>query len=188
MSQDLPAGTEGGGEELPLPFQAFFMLHHQAYLDYARAQLSLSEDEQITELVEDVFTELAYRWEEVMTSQDPAAYAWRMLRFIVEEERRHRGEALVLIERAVFMVAANRVTRPVFDALEDGLGIYREIARLPERQYDALLFNQILGYSTAQTAAVMGIKASTVRVLVHQVHEKFRRHHPLAAAPDLEEE
>ncbi|WP_280703505.1 sigma-70 family RNA polymerase sigma factor [Kitasatospora sp. GP82] len=85
------------------------------------------------------------------------------------------------------MDAANRATRPVFEALGDGLGIYHAISRLPERQYDALLFNRFPEYSNADTAAVMGINPGTVRVLVHQAHSKLRKHTLLAVSESDEE-
>lgn len=170
-----------------IEFDAFFALFHQRYLDYARAQLTLSEPEQIQDLVEDVFAHLGADWDQVLTRPNPTGYAWGLLRFAVETERRQRGEVLMLVEQSVFMDAANRATRPVFEALEDGLGIYHAISCLPERQYDALLFNRFLEYSTADTAAVMGINPGTVRVLVHQAHSKLRKLTLLAVSESDEE-
>ncbi|MGY0466944.1 RNA polymerase sigma factor (plasmid) [Kitasatospora sp. cg17-2] len=172
---------------LPIEFDAFFELYHQRYLDYARAQLTLCEPAQIQDLVEDVLAHLGADWDGVLQRPGPTNYAWGMLRFAVEHERRQRGEVLKLVEKAVFMDAANRATRPVFEALEDGLGIYHAISALPERQYDALLFNRFLEYSTAETADVMGISPGTVRVLIHQAHSKLRQRTLLSASETDEE-
>ncbi|MFF2080634.1 RNA polymerase sigma factor [Kitasatospora sp. NPDC058162] len=178
---------DGHDLRLPIEFEAFFELHHQRYLDYARAQLSLCEPEQIQDLVEDVLAHLGADWKRVLQRANPTNYAWGALRFAVEHERRQRGEVLRLVEKAVFMAAASRATRPVFEALEDGLGVYDAISRLPERQYDALLLKQFLGYTTAQTADVMGISPPTVRALIHQARTRLRKHTLLAASESDEE-
>ncbi|MFB7382888.1 RNA polymerase sigma factor [Kitasatospora purpeofusca] len=190
MNHDVHGGEQADHDDRPLvsiEFDAFFEHYHQRYLDYARAQLTLSEPEQVQDLVEDVFAHLGADWDQVLTRPNPVGHAWGLLRFAVENERRRRGEVLMLVEQSVFMDAANRATRPVFEALEDGLGVYHAISRLPERQYDALLFNRFLEYSTADTAAVMGISPGTVRVLVHQAHSKLRKLTLLAAAESDEE-
>ncbi|MCX4690640.1 hypothetical protein OG401_41210 [Kitasatospora purpeofusca] len=190
MNHDVHGGEQADHDDRPLvsiEFDAFFEHYHQRYLDYARAQLTLSEPDQVQDLVEDVFAHLGADWDQVLTRSNPVGHAWGLLRFAVENERRRRGEVLMLVEQSVFMDAANRATRPVFEALEDGLGVYHAISRLPERQYDALLFNRFLEYSTADTAAVMGINPGTVRVLVHQAHSKLRKLTLLAAAESDEE-
>ncbi|MFJ8444034.1 sigma-70 family RNA polymerase sigma factor [Kitasatospora griseola] len=166
-----------------IEFDAFYEMYHQRYLDYARAQLSLSEPEQIQDLVEDVFAGLGMDWDRILQRPNPAGYAWGVLRYMVEQEHRQRGEVLQLVEKAVFMDAASSATRPVFEALEDGLGILQGISRLPARQYDALLLTRFMKYSTAQAGDVMGIKPSTVRVLVHQVRVKLDKKTLNSASP-----
>ncbi|MFF4384581.1 RNA polymerase sigma factor [Kitasatospora sp. NPDC001547] len=183
-------GHDGDDDHQPLvsiEFDAFFEHYHQRYLDYARAQLTLSEPEQIQDLVEDVFAHLGLRWDKVLAEPNPTGCAWGLLRVVVEHERRQRGEVLMLVEKALFMNAANQATRPVIAAMEDGLGIYHAISRLPERQYDALLYSRFLEYDTADIAAVMGISPSTVRVLIHQAHSKLRKQTLLAVSESDEE-
>jgi RNA polymerase sigma-70 factor (ECF subfamily) len=48
-------------------------------------------------------------------------------------------------------------------ALESPLGLYTAIAALPERQFDVILLQYVLGYPSQQIAHIMGINAGTVR-------------------------
>ncbi|MFE6555159.1 hypothetical protein ACFVHS_43350 [Streptomyces sp. NPDC057746] len=46
--------------------------------------------------------------------------------------------------------------------LEDGLGLYAAMARLPERQFDVMVLQFALGFTTKRTALVMAVCEATV--------------------------
>ncbi|MER6924497.1 sigma-70 family RNA polymerase sigma factor [Streptomyces spiralis] len=53
--------------------------------------------------------------------------------------------------------------RAQLPALESPLGLYTAIAALPERQFDVIILQYVLGYPSKQVANIMGINAGTVR-------------------------
>ncbi|MEU3495320.1 sigma factor-like helix-turn-helix DNA-binding protein [Kitasatospora cineracea] len=190
MNHDNTAGTVFD-DAIPLvtiEFDAFFELYHQRYLDYARAQLTLSEPEDVQEVVETVFAGLGEDWERILQHPNPAAHAWGALRYLVEVEHRRRGEVLHLVEKAVFVEAERNLFRSMFGALEDNLGLLNAFKHLPARQYDALLLTGFLKYSAVQAGDVMGISPMTVRALVHQARARFDKNVLHAAAPATEKE
>ncbi|MET8824119.1 RNA polymerase sigma factor, partial [Streptomyces rochei] len=47
--------------------------------------------------------------------------------------------------------------------LEEGLGLYRAMTRLSERQFDIIVLRDALDFSTRDTALIVGISEATVR-------------------------
>ncbi|MFD6414117.1 sigma factor-like helix-turn-helix DNA-binding protein, partial [Nocardia asteroides] len=48
-------------------------------------------------------------------------------------------------------------------AMDSPLGLYPAIATLPERQFDIIILQYVLGYPCRQAADIMGITAATAR-------------------------
>ncbi|MER8188657.1 sigma-70 family RNA polymerase sigma factor [Kitasatospora sp. NPDC094015] len=190
MNHDNTTGTvfDGAQPLVSIEFDAFYELYHQRYLDYARAQLTLNEPEDIQELVETVFVNLGEDWDRILQRPNPAAHAWGALRYVVDHEHRHRGEVLKLVERAVFVEAERNTVRSMFGALEDNLGILQALKQLPARQYDALLLTKFLNYTAEQAGDVMGVNAKTIRALVHQARARLTPNLLHVAAPVTEKD
>ncbi|MDH6126650.1 hypothetical protein [Kitasatospora sp. GP82] len=68
---------------MPLEFTAFRELHHPRYLSYARVWFR--DRDHAAEIVELAFRALATVWPKVLSSPNPAAEAWQILRTIVSE-------------------------------------------------------------------------------------------------------
>lgn len=43
------------------------------------------------------------------------------------------------------------------------MGLYRQMTKLSERQFDVLILRDALGFDTKETALIMGIQEATVR-------------------------
>ncbi|MEU7644794.1 hypothetical protein [Streptomyces huasconensis] len=61
---------------LPPAFEAFYTLHHDIYLTYARAHLPAEAAERA---VREAFAVLAAHWPYIVSRFSPAAYAWDQL-------------------------------------------------------------------------------------------------------------
>ncbi|MFG3227023.1 hypothetical protein ACGF07_19835 [Kitasatospora sp. NPDC048194] len=76
----------GEPEDLPLEFAAFCELHRPRYLSYARVWLTEQVD--AATAVQQAFAEIAVHWRDLLTSPNPTALAWQILRTTVAEHSR----------------------------------------------------------------------------------------------------
>lgn len=89
-----------------------------------------------------------------------------MLKESVADELCAQGRSPALGESAAFAAAACAAlesVRDTFDLLEERLGLFTAMLDLPERQFDVLVLQHVLGYDTTATGHIMGITAATVR-------------------------
>ncbi len=165
-----PALPERAGQavrelvDMPVTFWAFHEQYYPAYLDYAKLQLG--NDEAAKNLVHQVMLDLAVSWPRLLTEETPEAAAWAILRLTIMDRLDAYGRSPALTETAVF----RRVSRSVLESfrvklatLESSLGLYAAIARLPERHYDLIVLQYVLGYPPRRVASIMGISQATVR-------------------------
>ncbi|MHC5903419.1 RNA polymerase sigma factor [Streptomyces sp. S6] len=173
-----PSGR--GGEQalqdssdvMPPAFWAFHELYHQAYFEYAHIQLG--DREAADALVDQTFVILAVIWSEVTRQENVAAYAWALLKERVATELQAQGRDPSARETLAFERAIRAACTPILGdfrsrfraqitELEDGMGLYAAMARLPERQFDVMVLRYALGFTTRQIAMVMGVCDATVR-------------------------
>ncbi|MGW2374634.1 MULTISPECIES: RNA polymerase sigma factor [Kitasatospora] len=81
-----PPPGPGEPEDVPLEFAAFCELHRPRYLSYARVWLTEHAD--AATAVQQAFAEIALQWRELLTSPNPTALAWQILRGTVAEHTR----------------------------------------------------------------------------------------------------
>ncbi|RKN12908.1 sigma-70 family RNA polymerase sigma factor [Streptomyces radicis] len=98
-----------------------------------------------------------------MREEAPEATAWAVLRLAIAQRLKAEGRRPALPETAAFRRVVLEVFRDRFAVLESGLGLYAAIARLPERQYDVIVLQYVLGHTPRQVADIMGIALPTVR-------------------------
>ncbi|SOD61608.1 RNA polymerase sigma-70 factor, ECF subfamily [Streptomyces zhaozhouensis] len=149
---------------LPAAFHAFHERYLLTYREYAELQL---QDEQLARrLVDQVMRDLASSWTRLMSEPAPEAAAWAILKISIAEELERRGMEPALTTVAAFR-RTNRHTleaaRPQFAALESSLGLFTAISHLPERQFDVMVLQFVLGYTPQQIADIMGVELATVR-------------------------
>ncbi|MBV2154164.1 hypothetical protein [Kitasatospora sp. SUK 42] len=81
-----PPQEPGEPEDVPLEFAAFCELHRPRYLSYARVWLTGHGE--ATTAVQEAFAEIAVQWRELLTTPNPTALAWQILRATVAEHTR----------------------------------------------------------------------------------------------------
>ncbi|GAA4050790.1 sigma-70 family RNA polymerase sigma factor [Streptomyces shaanxiensis] len=157
---------------MPPAFWAFHELYHQAYFEYAFVQLGnqIAADR----LVNQTFVFLAVIWRDVTTQEKPEAFAWTLLKERVAAELEAQGRPAAALETLAFERAIRAACDPILDSfrdefraqvteLEDSMGLYAAMARLPERQFDVMVLQFALGFPTKKTALIMGVCEATVR-------------------------
>ncbi|MFD9796803.1 sigma-70 family RNA polymerase sigma factor [Streptomyces sp. NPDC059070] len=159
---------------MPLPFRAFHTDYHRPYYEYARIQLGNERD--ASELVHGTFLYLAINWQHYTEQPDFHSYAWALHKERVATELMMQGRPAAGPQTMVFERAIKAATHVVIenfraqfhaqlDELEHTIGLYAAMARLPERQFDVMVLNYALGFTTKRTAQTMGITPETVRTL-----------------------
>jgi DNA-directed RNA polymerase specialized sigma24 family protein len=159
--------------KLPPAFVAFHELYHKPYLRYAHTQLGnrLAAERAVRR----TFTHLALSWAHVMRQSSPEAHAWKLLKQRVSQQQRADGHELAMVETAAFAHAALRADQDRFADLESGIGLYAAISRLPERQYDVIVLQSVLGYPTDKTARTMGVAQAAVRTHMRLAKRRLAR-------------
>ncbi|MEU5161213.1 sigma-70 family RNA polymerase sigma factor [Streptomyces sp. NPDC020875] len=177
-----PASSVHADDPMPPAFWALHAQYHRPYLEYATVQLGNEEAAHI--LVDNTFVVLAVMWDHLMTEENPAAYAWALLKTRVADELALQGRAAsAATETLAFERAIKAATSPILDdfrtqfraeydlaafegqvtELADSMRLFAAIARLPERQFDVIVLQYALDFDTETIARVMGMQKSTVR-------------------------
>ncbi|WP_189133863.1 RNA polymerase sigma factor [Wenjunlia tyrosinilytica] len=152
---------------LALTFEAFHDTYHRGWLRFAHLQVG--DADAARTVVDLLCAQLAGGWSHALKQGNVQFYAWALLKEHIAARLEERNHRVALVETAAFASAVTRmldVTEDRFAVLECGICLYGAIARLPERQYDAVVLRFVLGYPEAEAAALLGVKASTVRSTV----------------------
>jgi RNA polymerase sigma-70 factor (ECF subfamily) len=119
------------------------------------------------EIMQDAFLKLWERWERVARLDDPTGYLYRTAMNGFRNRSRRAGVALRKTVRLL----------PPDDGLarvEERVTIVRALAPLTPRQRAAVVLTYILGYTSDEAAELLGIRASTVRVLAGRGRAQLR--------------
>ncbi|MFD0319073.1 sigma-70 family RNA polymerase sigma factor [Streptomyces flavalbus] len=171
---DTPTGVTTMTElpELPLDFEAFHRMHRPLYVAWAKSYLKHKADAE--EAVDWAFEQLLTGWQEVLTKESPAAYAWQVMKHRTIDVARARGRRESLIDTAAFETAALRKAVDPIGQLEENLSLMRAIEALPERQRDVVLLLSLHGQSTREAADHLGITPAAVRSTARYARRRLR--------------
>lgn len=119
------------------------------------------------DIAQEAFTRILERWGTVSRMENPSGYLYRtaMNRFRSDRRRSIQG-----LKRAIGLAPSP----DVYEAIEDRDLVVQALARLSPRQRAALILTEALGYSGEETAALLGIKPSTVWALTHQARSALK--------------
>ncbi|OEJ21512.1 RNA polymerase subunit sigma-24 [Streptomyces agglomeratus] len=170
--------------KLPVDFSAFHQMHRPAYIRWAETILNNRSDAE--EAVDAAFEQLLKVWPDVLTKENPAGYAWRVLRNITIDTGKARGRRPVLLDMAAFETAALLQAVDPIGQLEESMNLFRIIGELPPRQMDVMLLLHANDLSVDQVAAELGITPAGVRSNARHAKRRLRQTLGLDAA-NLEE-
>lgn len=178
IQQPDPAGhtIDSRTPQMPADFWDFHARYDRACLEYSR--IHLGDAATARRLVDATFLYLSTIWPRLQSMPDRGSYAWALFKQRVHGELAALGRSPATTETLAFARAMRAATEPLLASfrdsfhaehadeiaeLEEGLGLYRHMARLSERQFDVVVLRNALGFSTADTALIMGISEATVR-------------------------
>jgi RNA polymerase sigma-70 factor, ECF subfamily len=160
MDQQAAAVTGSSeGLRIALTFEEFFETERERLF---RALLLVTHDSaEAEDLMQEAFVRVWERWDRVGTLDEPVGYLFRTAMNL-------RRSAL---RRAV--AAARRSLRPAdehdpFERVIDRDEAVRSLAALTKRQRAAIVVTELLGYSSEEAGAILGIRPGTVRTLTSQ--------------------
>ncbi|MGE6737077.1 RNA polymerase sigma factor, partial [Streptomyces sp. NPDC059900] len=147
------------------------------------AYLQLSSDADAEEAVDLTFDQVMDRWPDMLEMENLDGYAWTVLKRRIIDMHRKRRRRPEPMDTAAFEAAlAAGAAEDPFDALTDTIALYGAVARLSERQRDAILLCYGMGHTCVKAAELMGTEAATVRSQLSQGRRRLARllnlHHP----------
>ncbi|MBT2384542.1 sigma-70 family RNA polymerase sigma factor [Streptomyces sp. ISL-11] len=158
--------------ELPPDFRAFHQLYRGPYVHWAELYLSNRADAE--EAVDHAFEQLYFGWSDVLEQENPNAFAWVVVKNRTIDHARARGRRPVVIDTAAFETTALHHAVDPIGQLEENLAIYGAIRALPERQHDVIVLQYCLGYTTRETADILGITQAGVRSNVRYAKHRLK--------------
>jgi RNA polymerase sigma factor (sigma-70 family) len=118
------------------------------------------------DLMQEALLRVWERWEHVRALDDPTGYLYRTA---MNLHRKRLRRAAVAIRHAI-----SRPHRDELDEIESRDTVLRALATLSPRQRMSLVLMDLLDYSSEDAARLMGVKATTVRVLASQGRAALR--------------
>ncbi len=150
---------------VPQSFAEFFSEHRDGV--YGAIWLVTRDRHEAEEIAQDAFCRVWERWEHVAALDDPEGYVYRTAMNVWRSRARRTA---VAVRRAVHAV-------PPDDGLarvEANDAVLRALALLTRRQRAAIVLSDLLGFTIAEAGQALGVRPSTVRVLVKRARDRLR--------------
>ncbi|MFP1629756.1 RNA polymerase sigma factor [Streptomyces sp. 5K101] len=176
-------------KQLPVDFTAFHQMHRPAYVRWATSYLNNRADAE--EAVDGAFEQLLGVWDSVLTKENPAGYAWSVMRSRTIDFARARGRREAPLGEAAFETAALSTAVDAIGQLEESLSLFAQIGKLPPRQMDVVVLLYLHDLSVDQVAGELGITPAGVRSTARHAKRRLREalslsaKHPEGHADDL---
>lgn len=148
-------------------FTAFYERHQVKWVRYAYAETGSRET---AELIADGLTfHIATYWHDLQSAERAAEHAWKVLKATVAHWLDEHDTESALVGTASFEQAIRRAlarSSDWFAELEESIGLYSAISRLPAQQRNAIILRYIVGYEDSKIAWMLGVPEGTVRAHV----------------------
>jgi RNA polymerase sigma-70 factor (ECF subfamily) len=137
-------------------FEEFFERHHRRLL--AAMWLVTRDRQEAEEITQDAFLRLWERWERVGALDDPEGYLFRTAMNVFRSRKRR---AALAIRRVVRQAPSD----DLLESIERREVLVQALASLTPRERAAVVMTDVLGFSSEEAGAALGVKPVTVRVL-----------------------
>lgn len=119
------------------------------------------------EILQDAFLRVWERWERVAAMEEPVGFLYRTAMNLFRKRVRR---AAVAVRKAVHLLPA----RDELAGVETRDAAIRLLGRLTPRERAAIVVTAYLGYSSEEAGELLGIRATTVRVLTNRARASLR--------------
>jgi RNA polymerase sigma factor (sigma-70 family) len=152
-------------DDLASTFEAFVDAEKMRF--HGALRLLTRDRAEAEDLMQDAYLKVWERWHHVRSLDDPTGYLYRTAMNLYRKRRRR---AAVAIRHAI----RPRPPRDQLEEVESRDEVLRALATLSPRQRMSLVLTDLLDYSSEEAGRLMGVKATTVRVLVSQGRAALR--------------
>jgi RNA polymerase sigma-70 factor (ECF subfamily) len=148
----------------PPSFEDLFVSEHRRL--FGALWVITGDPNEAEDVGQEAFVRVLERWDRVGAMADPVGYLYRVAMNVVRS--RHR-RARVAARRALVASQSDDIGQ-----VDDRDVVSRLLGSLNPRQRAALILTEGLGYSSQETGRMMGIPASSVRVLTTRARATLR--------------
>lgn len=152
-------------DDLASTFEAF--VDAESVRFHGALRLLTRDRPEAEDLMQDAYLKVWERWHHVRSLDDPTGYLYRTAMNLYRKRRRR---AAVAIRHAI----RPRPPRDQLEEIESRDEVLRALATLSPRQRMSLVLTDLLDYSSEEAGRLMGVKATTVRVLASQGRAALR--------------
>jgi RNA polymerase sigma-70 factor, ECF subfamily len=163
-SAEAAASEEAADVRLP-SFEEFYEAHHRRL--FVSLCLVTGDRQEAEEVMQEAFVRLLERWDRLPTIDDPSGYLFRVSMNVFRN--RYRRAKLAL--RRTFEPGAPADDLAVVEGRD---AVVRALRTLTPQQRQAAVLTWLLGYSSEEAGRMLGIRASTVRVLTSRARAAMR--------------
>jgi RNA polymerase sigma-70 factor, ECF subfamily len=161
------AAVTGSAEDLRATpvFEEFFDAERGRLF---RALVLITHDSaEAEDLMQEAFVRVWERWERVGTLDDPVGYLFKTA---LNLRRSALRRAMTAAARSMHPPADRDLIQGVLERDE----AMRSLASLTKRQRAAIVVTELLGYTSEEAGAILGIRPGTVRTLTSQARAALR--------------
>jgi RNA polymerase sigma-70 factor (ECF subfamily) len=151
-------GVMAGMSDRTASFEEFFALERDHL--YGVLVLITGDRHEAEDLAQDAFATIWERWDRVGVMENPAGYLHRTA---VNAFRKRLRRDQILVRLVPFLTPGS-ASGPA----DSGLMIAEALRSLTPRQRAALVLTELLGYTAAEAADMLGVRPSTIAALRHQ--------------------
>jgi RNA polymerase sigma-70 factor (ECF subfamily) len=161
-------GAEGGSRDTVsslASFEGFFAAERARLLG---ALIVMTDNRaEAEEILQDAFLKVWERWERVAVMEEPVGFLYRTAMNLFRKRLRRAG---VAVRKAVHLLPG----RDALAEVETRDEAVRLLQRLTPRERAAIVVTAYLGYSSEEAGELLGIQATTVRVLTNRARATLR--------------
>lgn len=158
-------GSSAGSAEIDPSFEMFFSAERSRLL--GALVVMTNNRAEAEEIVQDAFLAVWERWERVAVMEEPAGFLYRTAMNLLRKRVRRAG---VAFRKAVHILPRGDELADV-ELRDEAI---RLLARLTPRERAAIVVTAYLGYSSEEAGELLGIRATTVRVLTNRARATLR--------------
>lgn len=166
--RSVTSDAEGGPPRPAVPapsFEAFFVAERSRLL--GALVVMTNNRAEAEEILQDAFLAVWERWERVAVMDEPVGFLYRTAMNLFRKRLRR---AAVAVRKAAHLLPQGDELADV--ELRDEA--VRLLARLTPRERAAIVVTAYLGYSSEEAGELLGIQATTVRVLTNRARVSLR--------------
>jgi RNA polymerase sigma-70 factor (ECF subfamily) len=162
--QELPAGVRERDLMEPLSFEDLFISENRRL--FGTLCLITGDPNEAEDVGQEAFVRVLERWDRVASMIDPVGYLYRVA---INVFRSRYRRARVAARRFLVAQELDRIAE-----VDERDVVTRMLGGLSPRQRAALVLTTVLDYSSEETGEILGLPASSVRVLTTRARATLR--------------